>query len=250
MKVNADFATRLKDGERLVGTFVKTPSPAVIEILGSVGLDFLVLDAEHAALGREAIDLCLLAARAARIPVVVRVPVASLEWTMTVLDCGAAGVMAPHVHSPEEATAIAAAMRFGQDGRGFSPSTPAAGYGQRSVAEHFELSARESVLICQIEDPDGAAAAAEIAAVPGVDGLFVGPVDLGIASGLEAGSDELRALCRKIVAVAIGDGARTGMFVGRAKEIPDWEGAGASFFLVKTDQGFLRAGAAAALAID
>ncbi|MBZ8132433.1 HpcH/HpaI aldolase/citrate lyase family protein [Afifella sp. IM 167] len=248
MERNAAFAARLRKGERLVGTFVKTPSPAVVEILGSVGLDFLVLDAEHAALGREAIDLCLLAARAAGIPTIVRVPVATPEWTMTALDCGAAGVMAPHVHSREQALSIAAAMRFGRNGRGFSPSTPAAGYGRRSVAEHLERSADETVLVCQIEDPDGAAAAQDIAALPGVDGLFVGPVDLGVACGLEPGSSELSDLCRKIVSVASQEGARTGMFLGSAREVPAWEEAGASFFLVKTDQAFLRAGAAAALA--
>jgi len=248
MQGNAAFAARLRSGERLLGTFVKTPSPAVIEILGSVGLDFLVLDAEHAALGREAIDLMMLAARAAGIPAIVRVPVASPEWTMTVLDSGAAGVMAPHVHSPGQAAEIAAAMRFGRGGRGFSPSTPAAGYGRRSVAEHLEFSAKETVLVCQIEDPDGAAAASEIASVSGVDGLFVGPVDLGVACGLAAGSPELAELCRKIVAVASKEGARTGMFVGSAKETAAWEEAGGSFFLVKTDQAFLRAGAAAALA--
>ncbi|MGX1307275.1 2-keto-3-deoxy-L-rhamnonate aldolase RhmA [Amorphus suaedae] len=249
MATNAAFRARLLAGDRLVGTFVKTPSPAVIEILGQAGLDFLVLDAEHVAMGREVVDLCLLAARAAAMPMLVRVPVASPEWIGSVLDSGAAGIMAPQVRSASEAETIAAAVRYGPGGRGFSPSTPAAGYGRRSVPEHLEMAGEETVLVCQIEDPDAAAAAAEIAGVPGVDCLFVGPVDLAVACGKTSPADPaVVSLCRQIVGVAAGGQARTGMFVGSAAQIPTWGEAGASLFVVGTDQAFLKAGAAAALA--
>lgn len=250
MTTNAEFRKQLHAGERLVGTFVKIPSPPVIEILARTGLDFLVLDAEHAAMGRETIDLCLLASRAAAMPMLVRVPVASTEWIGTALDGGAAGIMAPHVRSAADAGTIAAAMRYGPGGRGFSPSTPAAGYGLRSVAEHLERTAEETVFVCQIEDPDAADAAGAIAAVDGVDCLFVGPVDLAVACGSVApGDPENVALCRQIVSVANAGKARTGMFVGAAAQIASWAEAGANLFVVATDQAFLRAGATAALAM-
>ena len=156
--------------------------------------------------------------------------------------------MAPHVGSAAEAAESARRMGYGRGGRGFSPSVRAASYGRRSVAEHLELSAGETVLICQIEDPDGAVAAAEIAAVDGVDALFVGPVDLGVATGhADPAAPELMALCRSITSVAAEGHAATGMFIGNAKAIAGWEEAGASLFVVGTDQAFLRSGAAAAL---
>lgn len=249
MTTNAAFRARLLAGDRLVGTFVKTPSPAVIEILAQTGLDFLVLDAEHVAMGREVVDLCLLAGRATAIPMLVRVPVASTEWIGSVLDSGAAGIMAPQVRSAAEAETIAAAVRYGPGGRGFSPSTPAAGYGRRSVAEHLELAGRETVLVCQIEDPEAALAAGAIAGVPGVDCLFVGPVDLAVACGKTSpGDPDVVTLCRQIVGIAGEGKARTGMFVGSAAQIPTWADAGAGLFVVGTDQAFLKAGAAAALA--
>lgn len=250
MTSNADFRARLLAGDRLLGTFVKTPSPAVIEILGQTGLDFLVLDAEHVAMGRDVVDLCLLAGRAAAIPMLVRVPVASPEWIGSVLDSGAAGIMAPQVRSAAEAETIASAVRYGPGGRGFSPSTPAAGYGRRSVAEHLAQAREETVLVCQIEDPDAAEAASEIAAVEGVDALFVGPVDLAVACGKNSPADpDVVTLCRQIVGVSGEGQGRTGMFVGAAAQIQTWAEAGASLFVVATDQAFLKAGAAAALAV-
>ena len=200
MSLNASFRARLLSGDRLLGTFVKTPVPAVIEILGQSGLDFLVLDAEHVAMGRETVDLCLLAARAASIPMLVRVP--------------------------------------------------AAGYGRRSVAEHLERAGGETVLVCQIEDPEAARAAGAIARVPGVDCLFVGPVDLAVACGKTSPADsDVVALCRQVLGSADDGGARTGMFVGSAGQIPGWADAGASLFVVATDQAFLKVGAAVALAM-
>lgn len=250
MSLNASFRARLLSGDRLLGTFVKTPVPAVIEILGQSGLDFLVLDAEHVAMGRETVDFCLLAARAASIPMLVRVPVASPEWIGTVLDSGAAGIMAPQVRSADEASEIGMAVRYGPGGRGFSPSTPAAGYGRRSVADHLERAGGETVLVCQIEDPEAARAAGAIARVPGVDCLFVGPVDLAVACGKTSPADpDVVALCRQVLGSADDGGVRTGMFVGSAGQIPGWADAGASLFVVATDQAFLKAGAAAALAI-
>ncbi|WP_018699255.1 HpcH/HpaI aldolase family protein [Amorphus coralli] len=249
MEINAAFRRRLVGGERIIGTFVKTPSPAVVEILGRAGFDVLVLDAEHTAMGRETVDLCLLAARAAGIAMLVRVPVASPEWIGSVLDSGAAGIMAPHVTSVADAERIATAMRYGPGGRGFSPSVPAAGYGARGIAGHLERAAEEAVFVCQIEDPDAAAAASEIASVDGVDALFVGPVDLAVACGRTDPRDpEIAALASRVLSVAAEGHARTGMFVGSMKEAAVWDRDGATLFVVGTDQAFLKAGAGAALA--
>src|SRR5262249_55429665 len=95
----ASFRQRLIAREPLIGTFLKTPTSHGTEIIGDAGFDFVVIDQEHAAFDRTTSDVALLAARAARIPALVRVP--GPDAILSVLDCGAAGVLIPHVSSVE-----------------------------------------------------------------------------------------------------------------------------------------------------
>ena len=242
---NAAFRRRLTAGETVVGTFVKTPHPSVVEILGRSGLDFLVLDAEHAPFDRSTIDLCLMAGQACGCPVLVRVPAATPEWIMSSLDCGAAGIMAPHVSSAEEAEAVVRVMHHKGGERGFSPSPRAGEYGRRTIAAHLDLAPGEIVLVCQIEDRDGVETAASIAAVDGVDALFIGPVDLSVSLGVASAADEqVLDLCRRTMK-ASGSNARSGLFVPNADGISGWQGHGATVFVSGSDQSFLRSGASA-----
>lgn len=242
---NAAFRRRLTEGETVVGTFVKTPHPSVIEILGRSGLDFLVLDAEHAPFDRTTIDHCLMAGQACGCPILVRVPAATPEWIMSSLDGGAAGIMAPHVSSAEKAEAVARMMRYKGGERGFSPSPRAGEYGRRTISEHLNLAPGETVLVCQIEDRYGVDAAASIAAVDGVDALFIGPADLSVSLGLASAADEqVLDLCRQTMKAA-GSNARSGLFVANTDGISGWRDHGATVFVSGSDQSFLRSGARA-----
>ena len=98
------FRQRLADGQPLLGTFIKSPGVHGTEILGEVGLDFAVIDAEHAPWDRSAIDLAILAARSQALPVLVRVQ--GVADILTALDCGATGVMVPHVSTAATAQAV------------------------------------------------------------------------------------------------------------------------------------------------
>lgn len=243
---NAAFRRRLIEGEIVVGTFIKTPHPNVVEVLGRSGLDFLVLDAEHAPFDRTSIDLCVMAGIGCGCPVLVRVPSVAPEWIMASLDCGAAGIMAPHVTSADEAERAARLMRYTDGGRGFSPSPRAGDYGSRSISKHLQMAPRETVLLCQIEDRDGVDAAAAIAGVDGVDALFIGPVDLAVSIGLDNSADEqVQALCRRTMEAA-GSRARSGLFVPNTEAVADWQPHGATVFVSSSDQAFLRAGAQSA----
>ena len=94
------FRERLLSGEVLAGTFVKTPSPIICEVLGLTGLDVVCLDAEHAPFGRVELDGCIAALRAAGMPGLVRVAANSPEYILQALDYGATGVVVPHVTTP------------------------------------------------------------------------------------------------------------------------------------------------------
>src|SRR6266540_6834988 len=101
--MNATFRQRFLAGEHLVGTFIKTPGVHATEIIGGLGYDFVVIDEEHAPFDRVSTDAALLAARAVGTAGFVRVPTGAPTHLLAVLDCGATGVLVPHVASAEQA---------------------------------------------------------------------------------------------------------------------------------------------------
>ncbi|MEQ9260857.1 MAG: aldolase/citrate lyase family protein [Roseovarius sp.] len=247
--IRARFAARLRAADPLVGPFVKSRDPAVIEILAQTGADFAVLDAEHVAFDRRDIADMAMASRASGLPLVVRVPTAESHWLATAVDCGAAGVMVPQVTGPEMAARLVRALRHGAGGLGISPSTPGAEYGARGLAGHMERHPRECVLICQIEDPDAVALAEEIAACEGVDALLAGPADLTVAAGLtDPAAPEVQRLCEEVIAAGRRVGKAAGLALGDAKAAARWRGAGGTLFVLGTDQAFLKQAAAASIA--
>ena len=237
---------RLAAGERIVGTFVKTPSPIVVEVLALSDLDCLCLDAEHAPFDRMAIDGCVMAARAAGKDVLVRVPRTAPEHVLNALDCGATGIVAPHVRSAEEARALVRMAHYGASGRGYAGSSRAAAYTTRTMADHLAAATAATVVVAQIEDPEAVEAIDAIAAVDGIDALFVGRADLTVAYGTTDQDDSrVVAAVERICAAGVAAGRPVGMFLARADDIPLWTGKGATLFLLGSDHGFMLAGAKA-----
>ena len=238
------FRERLRGGQRLVGTFVKTPHPAIIEVLGLSPLDCVCLDAEHAPFGRAELDVALLAARAADLPTFVRVPRADAAEILAALDLGATGVQVPHVADAATAVAVAAAVRYGREGRGYAGSTRAAGYGTRKMGDIIATANLEATLVAQIEDARALDAIDAIAAVQGIDCLFIGRMDLTVSLGATSPDDPIVVdAVRHICAAAQRHGRAVGMFTTTTEEAARWFDAGASLFLLGSDQQWMLQGA-------
>lgn len=236
---------RLAAREQLLGTFVKTPSPVVCEVLGKTDLDLVCIDAEHAPFDRSVQDQCLYALRNEGMESLVRVPSAAPEHTLNALDCGATGVVIPHVTTPEMAAQVAASAHFGAGGRGYAGSTRAAGYTTKAMSAHLAESAEHVVVVAQIEDIEALEAIDDIAAVDGLDCLFVGRIDLTVALGARSPqAREVVAAVERICEAGAEAGRTVGMFVGNLDEIPIWQERGASLFILSSDQSFLMQGAA------
>ena len=239
------FRERLIGGDLIVGAFVKTPSPIVFEVLGLTALDCLCLDAEHAPFDRLAIDSCVMAARAAGKPILVRTPTSAPEHILNALDCGATGVVLPHVRSVEEAEAVAIAARYGAGGRGYAGSSRAAAYTTMSMGDHLTGSASTTTVVAQIEDIEAVEAIDAIAKAPGIDALFVGRVDLTVAMGADSQDDpRVVAAVERVCAAGRAAGRAVGMFLSRPADIAVWREKGASLFLLGSDHAFILAGAA------
>jgi 2-keto-3-deoxy-L-rhamnonate aldolase RhmA len=244
MSTSRAFRERLRARDLLVGTFVKTPHPSIVEALAPTGLDCLCLDAEHAPFDRGDLDLGILAARATGQVALVRPASAAPDALLNALDLGAAGVLVPHVRTAQEAAAVVASCRYGPGGRGYAGSTRAAGYGARPMPEHLARSAEDVCVIGQIEDLEALDEIDAIVATPGLDAIFIGRIDLTVA--LEAPSPldpRVIAAVQHIVDVGAQAGVPVGMFTPAMDEIAGWRDRGASLFLLASDHAFIQAGA-------
>lgn len=160
-----------------LGMGVMYPAPGMIERLGAAW-DWIWLDAQHGQLANY--DVMLSMVRACDLvgtPAYVRVPGHDAGWIGLALDMGAEGVIVPQVDSVEQARALVRSVAF--------PPIGNRSYGGRRVIDrkgrgYYEHPPR---LICQIESPEGLSAADQIASIPGVDGLFLGPDDLSLRWG-------------------------------------------------------------------
>ena len=239
------FRERLRSGALLSGTWIKTPHPHICEVLALSPLDLLVLDAEHAPFDRAALDLCILAARAGGKPVLVRPASGEPAQILNALDCGADGIIVPHVCSADDARALVRACHYVPGGRGFAGSSRAAGYTTLGMAQHREA-ARQVTIIAQIEDFEAVEVIEEIAAVEGIDALFVGRADLTISYAAATPDDVVVvAAVERICAAGKAAGRSVGMFLGRVGDVPEWRSKGASLFVLQSDHDFLLKGAAA-----
>jgi 2-keto-3-deoxy-L-rhamnonate aldolase RhmA len=242
------FRARMLRGDRLVGTFLKTPSHMMIEVLAMSGLDFVCLDAEHAPFGRAGMDACLAMARALGFPCLVRVPEGTPARILMALDAGAVGVVVPHVATARKAAEIVKAARFGHGGRGFAGSTRWAGFGARPMSEVLAMDA-ETIVIGQIEEPEGVAAIDAIAGTPGLDGVFVGPADLAVCLGKTDASDPaVRAAISKVSAAARKHGTTCITFAGSAAPAAELAAMGVSMFFIASEHAWVLAGARQAAA--
>lgn len=238
------FRDQLRAGELLAGTWIKTPHPHVVEVLSLSSLDCLVLDAEHAPFDRAALDLCILAARAGGKPVLVRPASASHEHILNALDCGADGVILPHIRSAAEAEDAVKACHYVSGGRGYAGSSRAAGYTTKGMSRH-RADATAVIVIAQIEDVEGVDNIDAIAAVSGIDALFIGRADLTIAYNAETPDDAVVVdAVDRIVTAGKAAGRTTGMFLGRVSDVGIWHEKGASLFILGSDHDFLLQGAA------
>lgn len=239
------FRVRVQARERIVGTFVKTPAIEVVEVLAMSGLDCLCLDAEHAPFGRRELDACLAMGRALDLPMLVRVGAGTPDAILQALDSGAVGIVIPHVDSAEKAEAASRAARYGAGGRGYAGSTRWAGFATRAMPGVLAQDA-QTVVIAQIEEPAGVDAVDAIAAVRGVDALFVGPADLAVGYGVPVESAEVDAAYAAAGRACAAAG--TGLWTWVANEAGAARRAaqGVTGFLAGSEHAWMLAGARAA----
>ncbi len=172
--------------ELKVGNFiVEFATPGIGHILKSAGCDFVLFDLEHSGFGFETVKSAIRYFEAAQVPVIVRVPSKEYHHIARAMDMGAEGLMVPMVGSAEEARQIVHSMKYHpQGGRGVALQVAHDRYRPGAVADKFTATNARTTLFCQIETADGVKNCEEIAAVDGVDCLWVGHFDLSVGLGI------------------------------------------------------------------
>jgi 2-keto-3-deoxy-L-rhamnonate aldolase RhmA len=240
------FKQRLRQQELLIGTWIKTPSHIVAEVLAGTELDVLCLDAEHAPFDRVTLDTSILACRANSKAVLVRVPSNDPAQVLNALDLGSSGVIIPHVMTRTSAQTSAASALYGPGGRGYAGSSRAALYTRKPMSQHIADSNAATSIIAQIEDREGVRYVEAIASVPEVDCLFIGRADLAVSLGVNnPASSEVIVAAQHVCEAARAAGKVVGMFLTDPGEIPGWRALGVSLFLLESDHVFMLKGAAA-----
>lgn len=224
-----------------LGTWLSLGSPVVAELAAESGFQWLLFDLEHGCSTEAALLSNLQATRGAALARIVRVGAPHPELILRVLDWGADGVMVPHVSTAAEAEACVQAAHYAPRGRrGFSRTVRAYGYGLRPPAETGPLA--RPVLLAQIETLEGVDNAAAIAAVDGIDVLFVGPADLNFDLRARASTRSYEACLRATVTAAANAGKQAGILLRNVEDLPHLQACGFTWLAVDSDLAILREG--------
>lgn len=244
----ATFRDALASAERpLIGMWASSGSALVAEICAGSGLDWLLIDTEHSPNGLESTLAQLQAAAASPITPVVRAPIGDVVAIKQLLDLGAQNLLIPMVSTAAEARALVAAVRYPPRGvRGVGSALARAARWNR-VDDYLARADEFVSLFVQIETLEAVDAAADIAAVDGIDGVFVGPADLSASMGLLGQAthpDVVAQVVRTFDAVRAA-GKPVGVNAFDPATADAYVAAGATFVLVGADVTLLARGSEA-----
>ncbi len=243
------FRDRLQHGELLVGTFLNTGSPVAAEICAGAGFDWVLIDLEHGSATEADVLPVLQAVAASGVTPLVRVAANERPRFTKALDFGAEGVMVPRVDGAEEARRAVSHLRYGPAGvRGVALMNRSAAYGARG-REAIETFNERAVGVVQIESEPGVEHVDEIAAVDGVDCLFVGPSDLTHSLDIFQETDHPRFVeaVERVRGAASANGKALGVLVRDAAEFSRYRALDFTFIAVGSDTSFLASGARSAV---
>jgi 2-dehydro-3-deoxyglucarate aldolase/4-hydroxy-2-oxoheptanedioate aldolase len=240
---NNIIKTKLGEGGTVVGTCLTDyVGPEVITILKAAGMDFAFIDTEHSPTDYREIQALVRVARAAEVTPLVRVTQSEYFLIARALDVGAMGIIAPRIHTVEQARSVVAAMKF--------PPVGERGYGLRSIItdfnfhgarEEMESANSETMVVLQMESRQCVEAIYDITAVPGVDATMVGPFDLSVSLGIPGdfespvfwdAFDRMVDACRK-------NGVAPGVHMGNLKLLKRAQEHGARFLVFASDVAML-----------
>jgi len=244
MNENA-YRARAERGHVQIGTWVTMiRTPAVLTLLQAAGLDFARVDMEHSPFSMETVADMAVLARALDFPLVVRPPEGNREWITRLLDAGVWNLHVPQVDTPEQAMTVAACCRYAPLGErgmyGFGPHT---GYRTLPPGEHMAAANARVHVTVMLETKRAFERLNEIASVPGVDALTIGPTDLAQDLGVLGTPAQRQVLDEhrgRLVEAARKHGKAVAMLTDSVDGVRQMIALGATIINYSSDAGVLR----------
>jgi len=236
----------LRRGEKQLGLWLSLNSPLATEMAAGIGFDWLLIDMEHTVTNEGEAVSHLRAAKAGGPPeALVRVPWNDHVVIKRLLDSGARSLLVPYVQNAEEARRAVAATRYPPAGiRGFSGMHRGNDFGRRK--DYPQTGAEDIFLAVQVESPEAVANAGAIAAVEGVDCVFVGPNDLAANMGMigQVYSPEVQEMIGRVIAPVRAAGKAPGLLDFRMETAQGWLDRGFDMLAIGSDMTLLSNGMA------
>lgn len=230
---------RLGAGQRVYGLLNSIPAPLLVEMIGYAGYDFVILDLEHVGLNPQTLEDMIRAAECSGITPLVRVPGVSPETILRVLDAGAQGIVVPRVQDAAQARCAVQASRYHPLGQRGISGGRTTGFGSIGLQDYMVQANREIMVVAMIEDVAGVENIDAILAVPGIDMILEGAIDLSQSLGVpgQAQHPEVQAAIHRVAAACMVHGVPFCAIPRAAGQHEVWCEAGVRAFLLGDDRG-------------
>ena len=215
-------------------------TPGIAKLCSLAELDFVLIDMEHGPLEIPQVARLISRLKATDIAPVVRVPALEYHFVARVMDAGAHGIMAPNVRTAQQAQLLNEAMRYAPSGgRGLGLGTAHNDFRRPDPVSYMKAANDRNVLLCQIESETALNNLEEIAAVPGVDCLWVGHMDLTQSMGIvgQLQHPAFLSALRRVTAAARARSLLAGIQPGDLRQARDWMDLGFNMISYSTDIG-------------
>jgi 4-hydroxy-2-oxoheptanedioate aldolase len=233
---------RLASGEVVFGPFLKIPASVSAELAGYAGFDFCIIDLEHSPYSFERAEELVRAAEVAGVSPLIRTYDGEPSTLVRALDTGCEGVLVPNIKSRQQVDQVVRGARFFPQGeRGMDPFARSARYGAVPKEIYFEQANRRTVVGVQVEGLAAIQNLDEIATVPGIDVVFVGPYDLSQSMGMpgRVDSPEVLAQVARVVERVRAAGKALGIYTEHVAEARRWRDLGIQLIALNVDVNVL-----------
>ncbi|MCX8022718.1 MAG: aldolase/citrate lyase family protein [Syntrophorhabdaceae bacterium] len=221
--------TKLRNKKIIYGPWCTIPSPSVIEIIASTGVDFVIIDMEHGCHNFETLENMIRAAEVNDCGSLVRVPANEETSILKALDLGASGVIIPHIESKRDAELAIQYSKYSPIGsRGFSPFTRAGNYSLYGIKEHAKKENERTLLILLLEGRGGVNNIDDILSIKKIDkkidGIYIGAYDLSQSLGLPGQVDHVDVIntMKELIEKIKRKGIAAGGYVAKDKKDVGW----------------------------
>lgn len=244
-----EFKTRWHRGDLQLGIFTRLTTPEAYETLALAGLDVIVIDLEHGSFGRESLSRCLFAARAGGLTAMVRVPDADLAMIQHAIGAGAQGIIVPHVVVAEQIASVSRFVRTTGVERAYAGATRISHLRQIAWQDFRAQFLAQFILVAQIDEPSGVAAAQKIVRTEGIDAVFLGRIGLALAMEAEGqSSNDVDAALETVCKSCREHNLPIGMSLPDEAAAQRWRSQGGSLFVIDSDHAILLKGTRSRLA--